>query len=146
MTVETAASAIGTQVVTHAVGTWLGARRERAQRGAELVDLVQIGVRDHFKQRKLLRQLEELADQIAERLRPVYEQDFRELPENERAAALQAVADALLAADLTDETLFAADVDASSWRGWYAPGSRCGGWGWRSPRSSSTRRCWTRAA
>jgi NACHT domain len=112
MTVETAASAIGTQVVTHAVGTWLGARRERAQRGAELVDLVQIGVRDHFKQRKLLRQLEELADQIAERLRPVYEQDFRELPENERAAALQAVADALLAADLTDETLFAADVDA----------------------------------
>jgi hypothetical protein len=39
MTVETAASAIGKQVVTHAVGTWLGARRERAQRGAELIDL-----------------------------------------------------------------------------------------------------------
>jgi hypothetical protein len=111
MTVEAAASAVGTRVVTHAVGTWLGARRERAQRGAELVDLVRIGVRDHFVQRKLLRQLEELADEIAERLRPVYEHDFRGVPENERAAALQAVADALLAADLTDDTLFAVDVD-----------------------------------
>jgi NACHT domain len=112
MIVETAASAIGKQIMTHAVGTWLGARRERDQRSAELVDLVRFGVRDHFAQRKLARQLEELADQIAERLRPVYEHDFRDLPENERAAALLAVVDALQAADLTDETLFAADVDA----------------------------------
>ncbi|MGH3832282.1 MAG: hypothetical protein ACRDRS_17870 [Pseudonocardiaceae bacterium] len=27
--------------------------------------------------------MEDLADQIAERLRPVYEHDFRNLPENE---------------------------------------------------------------
>lgn len=33
MGVETAASAIGKQVVSYAVGTWLGARRERDQRG-----------------------------------------------------------------------------------------------------------------
>src|ERR1700742_4587576 len=112
MALETTASAIGKQIVTHAVGTWLGARRERDQRGAELIDLVRIGIRDHFSQRRLLRQLEELADQIAERLRPVYEHDFRDLPENERAAALQAVADALQAADLTDDTLFATDADA----------------------------------
>jgi NACHT domain len=112
MTVETAASAIGKQVVTHAVGTWLGARRERDQRGAELIDLVRISVRDHFAQRKLVRQLEELADQIAERLRPVYEHDFRDLVENERTAALLAVADALQTADLTDDTLFGSDVDA----------------------------------
>lgn len=106
------ASAIGKQVMTHAVRTWLGARRDRDQRDAELIDLVRIGVRDHFSQRRLLRQLEELADQIAERLRPVYEHDFRDLPENERTAALQAVADALQSADLTDDTLFAADADA----------------------------------
>lgn len=88
MTVEAAASAIGKQVMTHAVGTWLGARRERDQRGAELIDLVRIGVRDQVDQRKLARQLEELADEIAERLRPVYERGFRDLPENERTAAL----------------------------------------------------------
>src|SRR5918997_1107324 len=112
MPLATAATGIGKQVVTHAVRTWWGARRERAERDAELIDLVRLGVRDHFQQRKLIRQLEDLADQIAERLRPVYEHDFRDLPENERVAALLAVVDALQDADLTDETLFAVDVDA----------------------------------
>jgi energy-coupling factor transporter ATP-binding protein EcfA2 len=112
MLLVTAATGIGKQVVTHAVRTWLGARRERAEHDAELIDLVQVSVRDHFQRRKLVRQLEDLADQIAERLRPVYEQDFRDVPEGERASALQAVVDALEGADLTDATLFAVDVDA----------------------------------
>src|SRR5918998_1235441 len=71
MPLATAATGIGKQVVTHAVGTWLGAKRERAERDAELIDLVRLSVRDHFQQRKLVRQLEDLADQIAERLRLV---------------------------------------------------------------------------
>jgi NACHT N-terminal Helical domain 1/NACHT domain len=111
MPLATAAPGIGKQVVTHAVRTWLGARRQRAERDAELVDLVQLSVRDHFQQRKLVRQLEDLADQIGERLRPVYEHDFRAVADNERTAALLAVVDALAAADLTDDTLFAVDVD-----------------------------------
>ena len=112
MIVETAASAIGKQVMIHAIGTCLGVRRERDQRNAELIDLARISIRDHFGQRKLARKWEDLADQVAERLRPVYEHEFRDLPENERAAALLAVVDALQAADLTDDTLFAVDVDA----------------------------------
>ncbi|MGH3899863.1 MAG: NACHT domain-containing protein [Pseudonocardiaceae bacterium] len=112
MPLGTAATGIGKQVVTHAVRTWLGARRARAERDAELIDLVRISVPDHFRQRRLVRQLEELADQIAERLRPVYEHDFRTVDENERVAALLAVVDALEAAELTDDTLFAVDVDA----------------------------------
>jgi hypothetical protein len=112
MPLATAATGIGKLVVTHAVRTWLGARRERGERSAELIDLVKISVRDHFQQRRLVRQLEELADQIAERLRQVYEHDFRSLAENERTAALQGVVDTLAAADLSDETLFSVDVDA----------------------------------
>lgn len=77
MTSAIAVTEIGKQVVTHAVRTWWGAHQKRTQRDAGLIDLVRIGVRDHFTQRKLLRQLEDLADQIAERLRPVYEHDFR---------------------------------------------------------------------
>lgn len=42
----------------------MGARRQRTERDAELVDLVRLSVRDHFQRRKLVRQLEELADQI----------------------------------------------------------------------------------
>jgi hypothetical protein len=45
----TAATRIGMQVITHAVRTWLGARRERAGCDAELIDLVRISVRDHFQ-------------------------------------------------------------------------------------------------
>ncbi|MDQ4021755.1 MAG: hypothetical protein M3257_09060 [Actinomycetota bacterium] len=52
MALATAASAIGKQVVTHTVRTWIDARRERGQRGAELIELVRIGVPDHFKQRE----------------------------------------------------------------------------------------------
>ncbi len=112
MPLTTAATGIGKLVVTHAVRTWLGARQERAERDAELIDLVRLSVRDYFQQRKLVRQLEELADQIAERLRPIYEHEFRNVADNERVAALLAVVDALEAADLTDDTLFAVDVDA----------------------------------
>jgi NACHT N-terminal Helical domain 1 len=112
MPLAAAATGIGKQVVTHAVRTWWGARRERAERDAELIELVLLGVRDHFQRRKLVRQLEDLADQIAERLRPIYEYDFRTVPENELVAALLAVVDALQGADLTDATLFAVDVDA----------------------------------
>lgn len=112
MPLDTAATEIGKQVVTHAARTWLGARRERTERHSELIDLVRISVRDYFQRRKLVLQLEELANQIAERLRPIYEHDFRNVPENERVAALLAVVDALEAADLTDAILFAVDVDA----------------------------------
>ncbi|MGH3887627.1 MAG: NACHT domain-containing protein [Pseudonocardiaceae bacterium] len=112
MPLGTAATGVGKQVVTHAVRTWLGARQARAERDAELIDLVRLSVRDHFQQRELVRQLEDLADQIGKRLRPVYEHDFRTVPENERVAALLAVVDALKAAELTDDTLFAVDVDA----------------------------------
>lgn len=112
MPLATAATGIGKQVVTHAVRTWFGARRESAERDAELIDLVRLSVRDHFQRRKLVRQLEDLADQIAERMRPIYEHEFRNVADNERAAALLAVVDALKAADLTDDTLFAVDVDS----------------------------------
>lgn len=105
------ATGIGEQVVTHAVRTWLGARGERAALNAKLIDLVKISTRDHFQQRKLVRQLEDLVDQIAKRLQPIYEHEFRDVAENERAAALLAVVDALQAADLSDETLFAVDVN-----------------------------------
>jgi hypothetical protein len=48
MPLATAVIGIGKQVVTHAVCTWWGARREGAERDAELIDLVRLSVRDHF--------------------------------------------------------------------------------------------------
>ncbi|MGH3984289.1 MAG: hypothetical protein ACRDST_16800 [Pseudonocardiaceae bacterium] len=145
MPLATAATGIGKQVVTHAVRTWFGARRESADRDAELIDLVRLSVRDHFQRRKLVRQLEDLADQIAERMRPIYEHEFRNVADNERAAALLAVVDALKAADLTDDTLFAVDVDARQLARLVRERVPVGGWAWPSRPSGSTTRCWMRA-
>lgn len=111
MSLDEAALNIGRQVVKHAVTAWLDVRREKAQRGRDLVDLLAVAVVDRFHRRDLARQFEQIGDEAARRLQPLYSVEFGELPENERAAALAAVVDALTKADLSDQALFAADVD-----------------------------------
>jgi hypothetical protein len=108
---DEAALGIGRQIVKQAVRAWLGVRRAEAERGAELVDLVATSVTDAFHRRRLVRQLEDIGDHAASRLKPLYEQEFRGLPENERQAALVTLVDTLAAADLSDRALFDADTD-----------------------------------
>ncbi|MGH3624457.1 MAG: NACHT domain-containing protein [Sciscionella sp.] len=111
MSLDDATLSIGRQLVKHAVAAWLDVHREQAQRGRELVDLLAVGVVDRFHRRDLARQFEKIGDDAARRLQPLYSVEFGDLPENERAAALDAVVDALTEADLCDRSLFAADVD-----------------------------------
>ncbi|HEX6360730.1 NACHT domain-containing protein [Actinophytocola sp.] len=112
MSLDEAALNIGRQLVRHVVTAWLDVRQEQARRGRDLVDLLGVAVVDRFHRRDLARQFEKIGDDAARRLQPLYSVEFGELPENERAAALAAVLDALTEADLSDRSLFAADVDA----------------------------------
>jgi hypothetical protein len=102
---------VGSEVVKHVVSRWLGLRREQRERDAALTDMLTVSIPDVFLRRKLSRQLEDVVDQVADRLTPLYEQEFRDVPQGERAAALTTVTDTLVAADLSDDALFAADVD-----------------------------------
>jgi hypothetical protein len=102
---------VGRQIIGQVVRTWLGARRAEADRNSELVDLLAVSVADSFHRRRLVRQLEDIGDQAAARLKPLCEHEFRQLPENERLAALHALTDALATADLGDRALFDADAD-----------------------------------
>jgi hypothetical protein len=102
---------VGRQVARHAARAWLDVRRDRAERDAELIDLVAVSVRDQFHRRRLARQFDDLGDHVAERLRPLAEREFADLPDNERQAAIDAVTDALMEADLSDRALFDADAD-----------------------------------
>jgi len=111
MSLDEAALNIGRQLVRHAVTAWLDVRREQAQRGRDLTDLLAVAVVDRFHRRDLARQFEQIGDEAARRLQPLYSVEFGDLPENERAAALAAVVDALTAADLSDRTLFTADAE-----------------------------------
>ncbi|MCO1578153.1 NACHT domain-containing protein [Crossiella sp. SN42] len=106
-----AALAVGRQVVRHTVRAWLDQRKAQSDRHTPLSELIAVAVPDAFSRRKLERRLADIGDQAAHRLRPWYDVEFRDLPEHERRAALDAVADALAEADLSDRTLFEADLD-----------------------------------
>ncbi|HEY3610793.1 MAG TPA: hypothetical protein VGL06_25070, partial [Pseudonocardiaceae bacterium] len=56
--------------------------------------------------------LADIAHQIAEQLDPLLAARAGHLPPNEITAALDAVADALQATDLSDDALYAADMEA----------------------------------
>jgi hypothetical protein len=109
---ESLALNVGRQVALHVTRAWLGHRKGVAEQNASLTDLLATGVTDRFARRKLERQLEDIGDQIAQRIAPL-SREFPSLPENERQAALDAVVDALREADLTDTLLLGADMDGA---------------------------------
>jgi hypothetical protein len=109
---ETLALNVGRQVALHVTRAWLGHRKSAAEQNASLSDLLATGVTDRFARRKLERQLEDIGDQIAQRIAPLT-REFPNLPENERQAALDAVVDALQEADLTDALMLGADMDGA---------------------------------
>jgi len=109
---EAAALGAGRAVARRAAAVWLADRRDAAERSKDLSDLVALRVGDRFLRRRLERQIDDVADQVAQRLEPLCQHEFRGLAEGDRAAALIAVVDTFAAADLSDEALFAADMDA----------------------------------
>lgn len=110
---EKAAVRLGQEVVKQVARAWLGHRRAVEERESELVDLIAVGVVDRFHRRKLVRQLEDIGDQVALRLRPVLERECHGLSEGETRAALDTAVETLTAADLSDRALFAADASPS---------------------------------
>ena len=109
--VETALLRAATAAVAPAVKTLLGRRRAKRERETSLIELVGAGVLDDFGLRRAGRRLDDIVDTVGERLRSLDRRDGPPLPDNEVAAAFDAVADTLGAADLSDEALFADDLD-----------------------------------
>jgi hypothetical protein len=92
-------------VVTPAVKRWLTDRRQRREHALPLADLAKLT--DGLARRRFDREVEAMADAVAERLAPL----GGTLPDHERRAALAAVVDAFTAVADTDEAFFAADAD-----------------------------------
>ena len=108
---EAAALGAGRAVARRAAAVWLADRRDNAERSKDLSDLVALRVSDRFHRRSLERQVEEIADRVAQRLEPLCRHEFRAVGDADRTAALLAVVDTFAAADLSDDALFAADMD-----------------------------------
>lgn len=108
---ETGALAVGRAVVAKAAAVWLSDRSARRQQGAELTELMRVRFGDVFQRRTVDRKLEAVADDVAQRLAGLCQVEFRDLVDNEKNAALEAVAGTFAAAGLPDEVIFAADAD-----------------------------------
>ena len=109
--VETALLRLAGSVVAPAVRRWLGRRREQRERETPLIELIGTGITDDLGVRRAGRRLDDIVDTVYERLQPLVRRREPALPDNEVAAALDAVADTLRAADLSDAAVFADDVD-----------------------------------
>ncbi|MEV4662976.1 NACHT domain-containing protein [Micromonospora echinofusca] len=109
--VETALLRLAGSVVTPAVKRWLGRRREQRERETPLIELIGWGIADDLGVRRAARRLDDIVDTVYERLQPLVRRREQALPDNEVAAALNAVADTLRDADLSDAAVFADDVD-----------------------------------
>jgi hypothetical protein len=109
---ETVALTLGAAVVKSACKVWLGDRTVAADAAASAVDVVAARAGGMMERRRVRRLFEDMEEIVAGRLRPLLAHEFRGLPENERLAAIDAVSSTFDRAALTDEDLFAADLDA----------------------------------
>ncbi|MEV6825456.1 NACHT domain-containing protein [Amycolatopsis sp. NPDC051102] len=94
-----------------AARAWLSNRTSADRRELELAELIAYRYPVLRHQREFRRKIEEIEDQVADRLQPLCENEFPGLPDNEREAATLAVADALESADLTDAVIFRVDLN-----------------------------------
>jgi NACHT conflict system protein/NACHT domain-containing protein len=109
--IETALLNVGRAVVTPLFTRWLDGRRQARDRTLPLSELLQRKATDEFSRRRGERQIESVVDEVAERLKPLITTRFAALPPHEVVASLDAVTDTFRRADLSDEALFAVDVD-----------------------------------
>ncbi|MFY1694755.1 NACHT domain-containing protein [Solwaraspora sp. WMMA2101] len=112
-TVESTLLRVVGAAVAPVLTAWLGKRRNKRERANLLADLVDTGILDDVGLRRTKRRIDELVDTVYERIRPLIDKRFADLPEHELRAALDAVADTFDAADLSDAALFADDLQAA---------------------------------
>ncbi|MEU8631348.1 NACHT domain-containing protein [Amycolatopsis sp. NPDC048633] len=113
MSLEAAAIALTTAVVKAAAKLWLGDRPIAADASAKVFDLLEKQVTGLNDRRKLRLLFTNLESRVADRLLPFLDVEFRGLPENERVAAVDAARETFDRAALTDDDLFATDLDAA---------------------------------
>lgn len=109
---ETAFIALGTAVAKTACDVWMGNNKFLSGVSSALIGLGGDRLTRSREQRGFRRVWEQAADLLGERLQPLIDKEFRDLPRNEVLAAVQAVRDTFDNAKLTEADLFAQDLDA----------------------------------
>lgn len=96
-----------------AVKIWFGDRPVAADVSAKVLDLLEKQLTGENDRRKLKLLFTNLESRVTDRLLPFLDVEFRALPDHERAAAVDAARETFECAALTDDDLFAIDLDAA---------------------------------
>jgi hypothetical protein len=112
MALESAALAIGKTVSSHAAQAWLNAKKDHDARRKDLVELMQNRFPDRLLRRRVERQIEDIADSVAERILRLCAHEYDGLSERDKRAVLAEISLTFSRADLSDQALFADDIDA----------------------------------
>lgn len=102
---------LGAAVVTAACKVWLKDSEFAANASAGVVDVVKQKISGELNQRNVRRVFEDLEVPVAEKLKVLRQHEFGGMPDNERAASVQAVGDTLRNAKFSDADIFAGDLD-----------------------------------
>lgn len=105
---------LGAAVVKTACKIWLKDNAIAANAAVSVVDIIQAKVSDVREQRRVRRLFEDLEERVADNVMSSFGNEFRNVPENERAAAVLAVRDTVDRAKLTAGVVFAADLAVGS--------------------------------
>lgn len=103
---------LGAAVVKTACKIWLKDNAIAADAAIGLVEIIQAKVSDVREQRRLRRLFEDLEERVADNVVTSFGTEFRDVPDNERDAAVLAVRDTFDRAKLTSRVVFAADLSA----------------------------------
>jgi hypothetical protein len=104
---------LGGAVARSVLSLWLGESTVPGSMSGTTVDALieQVPNLSFIERRRIARQFDRMAEAVAEKLSPFLEVEFGGLPENERSAAVLAVADAIEQASITSELLFSKDLN-----------------------------------
>lgn len=102
---------MGQAVAQRVVKSWLENRRKATERAASLAELAAAELPGVRQRARLDHLVEGIGHQVSEQLEPLLVTKFSALPDNEVQAALDAVMDALGAAELSDAAILDADAD-----------------------------------
>lgn len=102
---------LGAAAVKVALKVWLRDHEVAADSSVEIADILSTKIGDVRARRKVQRQFDQLEETVADRIMAVLGHEFRGVNEGERDAAAWLVHGTLQRARLTNEDLFAADLD-----------------------------------
>ena len=109
---EEPAVALAAAVVRSAVGIWLKDPMLTSDGSIGIAEVFGRRASDYFQKSRAIRTYDQMAEEVARKIIPLLEREYRSVPDNERTAAIRAVAETFSVASLSGEDIYQSDLSA----------------------------------